>query len=102
MLDERVSRRAIEALAAEGVEAVAIGFLHSFTNPAHERRVGDVVVRALPGVAVTLSSDVSPEMREYERFSTACANAYLQPLIGRYWPIWSATCSRPAFVARCY
>ena len=74
-----VSARAIEALAAEGVEAVAIGFLHSFTNPAHEHRVGDAVARALPDVAVTLSSDVSPEMREYERFSTACANAYLQP-----------------------
>ena len=83
-LDERSVGHAIEALATEGVEAVAIGFLHSFTNPAHERRVGDMVVRALPGVAVTLSSDVSPEMREYERFSTACANAYLQPLIGRY------------------
>ena len=83
-LDERSVGQAIDALAAEGIESVAIGFLHSFTNPAHERRVGDVVARALPGVAVTLSSDVSPEMREYERFSTACANAYLQPLIGRY------------------
>jgi N-methylhydantoinase A len=83
-LDEASVGRAIETLAAEAVEAVAIGFLHSFTNPAHERRVGDAVARALPNVTVTLSSDVSPEMREYERFSTACANAYLQPLIGRY------------------
>ena len=83
-LDETSVGRAVETLAAEAVEAVAIGFLHSFTNPVHERRVGDAVARALPNVTVTLSSDVSPEMREYERFSTACANAYLQPLIGRY------------------
>jgi N-methylhydantoinase A len=83
-LDEKSVGRAIEMLAAENVEAVAVGFLHSFTNPDHERRVGDAIARVLPDVAVTLSSSVSPEMREYERFSTACANAYLQPLIGRY------------------
>jgi N-methylhydantoinase A len=83
-LDEKSVGRAIEMLAAENVEAVAVGFLHSFTNPDHERRVGEAIARALPNVAVTLSSGVSPEMREYERFSTACANAYLQPLIGRY------------------
>jgi N-methylhydantoinase A len=74
----------IDAIAAADVQAVAIGFLHSFTNPAHERRVGALLTERLPGVAVTLSSEVSPEMREYERFSTACANAYVQPLIGRY------------------
>jgi len=83
-LDENSVNCAIKMLAAEEVEAVAVGFLHSFTNPDHEHRVGAAIVRALPNVAVTLSSSVSPEMREYERFSTACANAYLQPLIGRY------------------
>lgn len=83
-LDESSVTRAVEAIAAQQVEAVAVGFLHSFTNPDHERRVGDAIARQLPEVAVTLSSEVSPEMREYERFSTACANAYLQPLIGRY------------------
>jgi N-methylhydantoinase A len=83
-LDESSVARAIDALAAQQVEAVAVGLLHSFTNPDHERRVGDTIARRLPQVAVTLSCDVSPEMREYERFSTACANAYLQPLIGRY------------------
>jgi N-methylhydantoinase A len=83
-LDESSVARAIEALAAQQVEAVAVGLLHSFTNPDHERRVGETIARRLPQVAVTLSCDVSPEMREYERFSTACANAYLQPLIGRY------------------
>ncbi|HEX7970567.1 MAG TPA: hydantoinase/oxoprolinase family protein, partial [Stellaceae bacterium] len=73
-----------DALAAEKVQAAAVGFLHSFTNPAHERRVGEMLAQRLPEVAVTLSSEVSPEMREYERFSTACANAYVQPLMGRY------------------
>ena len=83
-LDEAGVAALAGRLAAEAVEAVAIGFLHSFTNPAHERRAGEILARHLPGVPVTLSSDVSPEMREYERFSTACANAYVQPLIGRY------------------
>jgi N-methylhydantoinase A len=83
-LDESSLARAIDTLAAQQVEAVAIGFLHSFTNPDHERCTGDAVARRLSNVPVTLSSDVSPEMREYERFSTACANAYIQPLMGRY------------------
>ena len=83
-LDEASIGRAIETLAGQQVEAVAVGLLHSFTNPDHERRVGEAIARRLPDVPVTLSSDVSPEMREYERFNTACANAYLQPLIGSY------------------
>ena len=73
-----------ERLAAEGIESAAIGFLHSFTNPGHEERTRDILAARLPGVSLTLSSEVSPEMREYERFSTACANAYVQPMIGRY------------------
>ncbi|HEV2546873.1 MAG TPA: hydantoinase/oxoprolinase family protein [Stellaceae bacterium] len=83
-LDEEGVRRTADALAAERIDAVAVGFLHSFTNPDHERRVGTILAERLPDLAVTLSSDASPEMREYERFSTACANAYLQPLMGRY------------------
>ena len=83
-LDETSVSRAIDTLAAQNVEAVAVGFLHSFTNPDHERRVGEAIARRLPNVPVTLSSEVSPEMREYERFSTASANAYLQPLMGSY------------------
>jgi N-methylhydantoinase A len=83
-LDEGDVAGVIEALAQDQVEAVAVGFLHSFTNPAHERRVGELLARHLPAMPVTLSCEVSPEMREYERFSTACANAYVQPLMGRY------------------
>jgi len=68
----------------DGVESVAIGFLHSYANPAHERLARDIVRARLPDVNITISSDVCPEAREYERFSTACANAYVQPVIGDY------------------
>jgi N-methylhydantoinase A len=97
-LDESGLARTLDALAAQQIEAVAIGFLHSFTNPDHERRTGDAVARRLPHVAVTLSSDVSPEMREYERFSTACANAYIQPLMGRYLTGLERELNRAGFV----
>jgi N-methylhydantoinase A len=83
-LDAESVSRAIDTLIEQKIEAVAVGLLHSFTNPDHERRVGEAISQRMPDVAVTLSSDVSPEMREYERFTTACANAYLQPLMGSY------------------
>ena len=77
---ERVSAELSEA----GVEAVALCFLHSYANPDHERRAGEVLRQRLPAVPVTISSDVAPEIREYERMSTAVANAYVQPLAERY------------------
>jgi N-methylhydantoinase A len=97
-LDEMGLSQLPARLAAEGIESVAIGFLHSFTNPAHERRAGEIVAERLPGVPITLSSDVSPEMREYERFSTACANAYIQPLISGYLADLEALLRREGFV----
>ena len=97
-LDEMGLSRLPTRLAAEGIESLAIGFLHSFTNPAHERRAGEIVAERLPGVPITLSSDVSPEMREYERFSTACANAYVQPLISGYLADLEALLRREGFV----
>ncbi|MFI4948478.1 MAG: hydantoinase/oxoprolinase family protein [Alphaproteobacteria bacterium] len=83
-LDEGAVETLALRFAASGIESAAIGFLHSFTNPAHEQRTRDILAARLPGVSLTLSCEVSPEMREYERFSTACANAYVQPMIGRY------------------
>ena len=83
-LDEAALRALVPLLRREAVEAVAVGFLHSFVNPAHERRARDILGDALPDVAVSLSSEVSPEMREWERFSTTVANAYVQPLMTRY------------------
>ncbi|HYM32902.1 MAG TPA: hydantoinase/oxoprolinase family protein [Candidatus Cybelea sp.] len=83
-LDEAQVAATLDRLEALNIESLAVGLLHSFTNPAHERRIGEMAAKRLPRVAVTLSADVSPEMREYERFSTACANAYIQPLMSRY------------------
>jgi N-methylhydantoinase A len=83
-LDEAGLRALVPMLRAEGVEAIAIGFLHAFVNPTHERRARAILAEALPEVPISLSSEVSPEMREWERFSTTVANAYVQPLMSRY------------------
>jgi N-methylhydantoinase A len=83
-LDEAAVAALVGRLQADEVESIAIGFLHSYVNPVHEERTRDVLMSRLKGVTMTLSSEVSPEMREYERLSTACANAYVQPMIGRY------------------
>ncbi|PON15437.1 methylhydantoinase [Candidatus Entotheonella serta] len=69
---------------AEGVRSVAIGFLHSYMNADHEVRARNILLSHLPELEITLSSEVSPEMREYERISTACANAYVQPLMSQH------------------
>jgi N-methylhydantoinase A len=90
-LDEGALEAMVPILKAEGVAAVAIGFLHSYVNTAHERRAREVLAAHLPDVAITISSDVSPEIREYDRFSTACANAYVQPLMAGYLGRLSAT-----------
>ena len=73
-----------EACRAAGIEAVAVCFLHGYAHPAHERAVGARLAELLPGVPVTLSSDVTREWREYERSSTAVLNAYVQPRVERY------------------
>lgn len=83
-LDDVAVDELIDALVAEGYEAVAIGFLHSYVNPAHERRFAERLALRLPHAAVSLSCDVSPQMREFERFNTVCANAYVQPLMASY------------------
>jgi len=74
----------IEKIKQRDVAAVAVGFLHSYVNDAHEKRAAELLAKALPGLSITLSSAVCPEIREYERFSTACANAYVQPLMVSY------------------
>ena len=74
----------LDAVAATAPEAIAICLLHAYANPAHERRLAELVATRLPAVPVSLSFDVVPEYREFERFSTTVLNAYLQPLIDRY------------------
>ncbi|MBV9813287.1 MAG: hydantoinase B/oxoprolinase family protein [Acetobacteraceae bacterium] len=71
-------------LAADGVEAIAVCFLHAYRNPAHERAAGEAIRKLLPDVAVSLSSDVVSELWEYQRLVTTCANAFVQPLMDRY------------------
>jgi N-methylhydantoinase A len=83
-LDEASVLDVIDRFRAESIESVAVAFLHSYVQPVHEQRVRVLLHDRLPGVSVSLSSEVSPEMREYERFTTTCANAYVQPLIAGY------------------
>lgn len=77
-------RAAVRRLVDDGVEAVAVAFLHSYRNPAHERLVRDLIRNEFPGLYVSISSDVVPEVREYERAVTTAANTYVQPLMRRY------------------
>src|SRR5262249_23002652 len=83
-LDIASLEAAIEELRDTDVESVAVCFLFSFLDSAHERRAGQLLREALPGVRVSLSSDVLPEFREYERFSTTAADAYLSPRLDGY------------------
>ena len=66
------------------VEAIAVGLIHSYAFSGHERVIREILSEELPGVTICLSSDVCPEIREYERFSTTCANAYVRPLMSGY------------------
>jgi N-methylhydantoinase A len=83
-LDEAYVERLASELAASGVEAVAIVFLHSFTNPTAERAARAAVQRAAPALRISISSEVVPEIREFERASTTIANVYVQALVERY------------------
>ena len=83
-LDEGAVREAAKRLAGLKIEAVAVALIHAYANPAHEERVGAILGEVCPGISVTLSSQACPEAREYERTSTAIANAYVQPLMSGY------------------
>lgn len=83
-LDEDAVRGAARALREAGMRAVAICFLHAYRNPAHERRAAELVRAELPNAYVSISSDVLPEFREFERFSTTVINAYVGPRMDRY------------------
>ena len=83
-LDESSVQALVPALAAHGVTSVAVGLLHAYANPAHEQRIAEMLENRLPEVSITLASEVCPEIREFERLSTACANAYVKPLMSNY------------------
>jgi len=83
-----LDRAEVEALADDlaqaGYDSVAVGLLHTYVNDEHERLIAEVLAERMPGAMVSLSSEVSPQMREYERFNTTIANAYIKPLMASY------------------
>ncbi len=83
-LDEEQVRAIVAELRERGVRAVAVSLLHSFRNPVHERRVAEILAEEAPGITVSLSSEVAPEIREYERTSTTVANVYARPPVEGY------------------
>ncbi|HSS72649.1 MAG TPA: hydantoinase/oxoprolinase family protein [Gaiellaceae bacterium] len=83
-LDEERAREQVRRLKEAGVESVAVCFLFSFLNPEHEARVAEIVREEFPDAFLSVSSEVLPQYREYERFSTVCLNAYIGPRVSRY------------------
>jgi N-methylhydantoinase A len=83
-LDEASAARALDALGLRGVEAITISLMNAYANGAHEKRVGELAREKFPGVPVSLSHEVLPEMQEYERTLTTVANAAMRPVVGRY------------------
>ena len=75
--------------------------IHSYANPAHERRVAEILGRALPDVPISLSSDVSPEIREYDRLSTTTANAYVRPLMAGFLSRLEVSLAQQGFAVPC-
>lgn len=83
-LDEDDARRVVREIAQGDYQAVAVAFLHAYANPAHERRMGEILAEEAPDIEVTLSHLLSREYREYERTSTAVLDAYIKPIVRRY------------------
>ena len=100
-LDEASVEALVPALRDAEVQSVAIGLLHSYANPGHEQRVAEILGARMPDLSITISSEVCPEIREYERQSTACANAYVRPLIARYLEDVQARLADTGFACPC-
>lgn len=83
-IDRAEVEAVVDQIAEAGFESVAVGLIHSYLNASHEEQVRDVLAEKLPDVSVSISSEVSPQMREYERFNTVVANAYIKPLMASY------------------
>jgi len=83
-LDERSVIEAAETLLARGAKSIAVCLINSFANPAHEKRIGEILAKLAPSVPVTLSHEVMRELKEYERATTATVNAYAKPVVSRY------------------
>ena len=97
-LDEDGVRAAARQLKSAGVEAIAVAFFNSYRNPAHEARAVEILRQELDGMFICSSADIAPELREYDRFSTAAANAYVMPLVWRYLERLIKAAKVPVFV----
>jgi N-methylhydantoinase A/oxoprolinase/acetone carboxylase beta subunit len=95
-------QRAVTDFKREGVEAIAIACLHSYRNPANERRIAELVRAEWSDIPLTLSSEIAPEIREYERTSTTVANAYTLPLMSRYLKTFDDKLAEARFGGRFY
>ncbi len=100
--EDAVASAARQLVEREGCAALAIAFMHSYRSPEHERRAAEIVRQLYPSLPLSLSADVAPEIREYERTSTACANAYVQPLMQRYLDRLEAELGKLGFLGHLY
>jgi len=98
--DDKAAREVVAQLVAQGVQSVAVAFLHSYVNPDHEKRMAQIFAEVAPDVEVTLSSNLSREIREYERTSTAVLDAYIKPIVRRYLKKLQKSLSDGAFVGQ--
>jgi 5-oxoprolinase (ATP-hydrolysing) len=96
-LDDDDVREQVRALRAAGVEAIAVCLLHSYLNPDHERRIRDIVLEEYPEAYLSVSHEVLPLYREFERFSTVCLNAYVGPKVSRYIASFDASMTAAGF-----
>ncbi len=99
-VDLRPIREQVAAVLDQGVEAIAVSFLHAYKNPSHERAVRDLLADEFPHLFISISSEVSPEIREYERTCTTVCNAYVQPLVDRYLGRLEAALAEDGFAGR--
>ena len=83
-LNEQELKDLVPTIVSMGAESIAVGFLHSYANPTHEHRAREILEAVAPNLSVSLSCEVCPEIREYERFTTTSANAYVRPLMSTY------------------
>ena len=83
-LDEAGLREIASRIRAGGYHSVAIGFIHSYVNAEHEQRAREIIAAEIPEISISISCEVSPQMREFERFNTVCANAFIKPLMASY------------------
>jgi N-methylhydantoinase A/oxoprolinase/acetone carboxylase beta subunit len=101
-LDEPETRRVVRDLRARGVASIAVCLLHAYANPAHERRVGEIIAEEAPGAAVSLSHEISPVFREYERTSTTVVNAYVMTAVRDYLRRLGAEMKRRGYPGRLF